>query len=202
MVDFQYFVDRSYKTNDDFSDEERFDVSWVVEEKINFLLSNSAKNLDLFSWRKLLAELSGRYKVQDMSYQQFPSLKFVLEGRSTVIGDFRIVKSTHVILSLLCPLYTCFHQFRSEFVTKTGVATIGSAIFLRDKLFENDVEDIGNISEAVTKFYPHIEFVYHIDLCTALLAGPVPWGVSDSNRTSFSAFEYLFDSEVHQHVFS
>jgi hypothetical protein len=196
MINLEDYIQRYYKRVDEIPADVKPSISKIVEEKINSLVLNETELGYLKSWNQLVAELALDTKIpaiSNMSYLQYPNLKLSFVGKEVLFDKYRITRNTNLIISLLCPHYTFYHELSSFFESRKGSVKIGSTIFLREKLFEIDDKITNDIDKLVGKYFEQLRFVYHLDIFTATFYGEPPWGATGLERQHFSAHEYLFD---------
>lgn len=203
MSNLENYISTFYTIGNKPIDSTKSPVSKVVEEKINNLVLNETNHGYLKSWSQLISELSLSNKgtINNMSYLQYPNLKLSIVDKEIKFDKYLITKKTHLIISLLCPLYTFYHELCSSFVSAKGHVNIGSVIFLKENLFETEDSSIQDITKVITKYFEEHNFVYHLDIFNATFAGEPPWGVIDLDKNHFSAHDYLFDFSTDSKIF-
>lgn len=138
MIDLEKYINSFYSKERTVNDGRNQLISIIVEEKINNLISKNTSNGYLNSWNALITEMKLKYnfQVDDMSYLQFPNLKLSTTKENIHFDKYIVSFKTYLVISLLCPIYTYYHEISTYIVSGKGQIKIGGLIFLHDKLFE------------------------------------------------------------------
>lgn len=186
-------IHKYYPIGSPYLKEWNSDLQSIVESKIKGNAESAS------SWQAIVQELRDKgLSVQNLSFLQFPNLMLTVE-QSETIQSITIYKSFVICLSLLCPFYTFYYEYRHKVRIHSGLLPLSSLVFLSKedlnslKIFAHHKE-----FEDILRFhFPEHTFISHYDLMMRKIYGAIPFGSDPSSKINLesSVFELLFNNE-------
>lgn len=182
------------------------------QEELKEIIENKIKkiqNHEISPWNTLVKSLKSEikdYRVQDLSFHQFPSYSLHIYLDAIELNDILKINQTIVLcLSLLVPYYTIFiesHQIISAYNERQN-----SNRPLRNRIIHAKPTGISGISyfnkitsfikELIHKLYPGYEYVNYKTLFEYKIIGGFPYGMSlEFSNKQFTIYDYLFSGSM------
>lgn len=165
----------------------------VVEDKID------DKSESVISWNTLINKLRDKgLSIQNLSHLQFPNLMLIV-GHSETFQNVTIYKNLAVCLSLLCPFYTYYYEYKHKVRIGEGLLPFNNFVFHSQKNFESlkIFVPLKDIESTLNYHFPGHSFISHYSLMMNKISSGFPYGVSSINNDNleYSFYQFLFNSE-------
>lgn len=167
-------------------------VKAIVSEKID------GRSFSANKWKSVVTKLRGEgMQIEDLSYMQFPSLSLVIEQVSKN-ENLSIHKNFVIHLSLLCPFYTCYFEYKHKVNIGSGLLPLNSVVFYSSTRFDMLKCSVSrsHVLAILENEFPQYEFFDHYTLMLNNVCGCYPYGIDAvSDQADYSLFQLLFGSE-------
>lgn len=173
------------------------DISIIVSEKIH------EKHQYSQNWISLRDGLrSYNLVIRDLSFAQFPSLMLEIEEVESK-SDILVYKNFVLCLSLLCPFYTYYYEYKHKVQLEKGLLPFNNIVFFSQENFKplkNSVS-LDKIDRLLNTHFPAYQFISHFELMMNSVIGGIPHGAIDAAKPESSIFQFLFSPEQPEFVF-
>lgn len=127
-----------------------------------------------------------------------------MSHQSETTGPYEVIKKFTVCLSLLCPYYTFYYDYKFIVDVKNGKLQLATVCFLNDEKFTHIKGDLSLelITSKIKDQYPTYDYISHFVLMNDKINKGTPYSMLSVDDTEkFSFFEYLFYPQLPTQIY-